>query len=197
MRFLDVLGRTVRSELGQMEAADLPGVSERTFRRWRDRHREEGGRDYWTATGRRRCGVREVVARHGLFCSLYTDRCSHYCETPQAGGPLSKTVLTQFGRALKQVGIEHIAAHSPQARGRFERMFDTLQDRPPKELALAGISTVGRPIGGSRTAISPSTTSGLPSRRSSRARRSSSMRPRLGARSCARRRTGRWATTTR
>jgi hypothetical protein len=87
-------------------------------------------------------GVREVVARHGLFCSLYTDRGSHYFETPEAGGPVSRTVLTQFGRALKQLGIEHIAAYSPQARGRSERMFGTLQDRLPKELALAGISTV-------------------------------------------------------
>jgi hypothetical protein len=51
-------------------------------------------------------------------------------------------VLTQFGRALNQLGIEHIAAYSPQARGRSERAFGTLQDRLPKEFALAGISTV-------------------------------------------------------
>jgi hypothetical protein len=87
-------------------------------------------------------GVGEVVAQHGLFCSLYTDRGSHYFETPEAGGRVSKTVLTQFGRALKQLGIEHIAAYSPQARGRSERVFGTLQDRLPKELALAGITTV-------------------------------------------------------
>ena len=55
---------------------------------------------------------------------------------------MSKTVLTQFGRALKQLGIEHIAAYSPQARGRSERVFGTLQDRLPKEFALAGITTV-------------------------------------------------------
>jgi hypothetical protein len=64
-------------------------------------------------------GVAEVVARHGLFCSLYTDRGSHYFLTPEAGGPVSRTVLTQFGRALKQLGIHHIAAYSPQARGAF------------------------------------------------------------------------------
>jgi ribosomal protein L34E len=87
-------------------------------------------------------GVREVVARHGLFCALYTDRGSHYFATPEAGGPVSKTLLTQFGRALKQLGIEHIAAYSPQARGRSERLFGTLQDRLVKEFALAGISTV-------------------------------------------------------
>ena len=265
MRFLDVLGRMERSELSQMEAAELLGVCERTFRRWRDRHREEGAsglldlrlrpslrrapaaaiermlglyRDLYrgftvkhfheqlgkrhnytlgytvtkvhlhraglvtpaktrsahrkkrprrpmvgmmlhqdasthawlagdagkqdlvvtmedatsalysaflvdeegTASSLR--GVREVVAKHGLFCSLYTDRGSHYFETPEAGSRVSKTVLTQFGRALKQLGIEHIAAYSPQARGRSERVFGTLQDRLPKEFALAGITTV-------------------------------------------------------
>ncbi len=265
MRFWDVLDRTARSDLSQMEAAELLGISERTFRRWRDRHREDGlaglsdrrlrpslrrapvaeiermlglyrdlyrgftvkhfheqlgkrhnytlgytvtklhlhraglvtpartrsahrkkrprrpmpgmllhqdaSRHVWlpgegrqhdlvvtledatsalysaflvdeegTASSLR--GVREVVAKHGLFCSLYTDRGSHYFLTPAAGGRVSKTVLTQFGRALKQLGIEHIAAYSPQARGRSERVFGTLQDRLPKELALAGITTV-------------------------------------------------------
>ena len=265
MRFSDVLGRTERSELSQIEAAELLGISERTFRRWRERHREEGApglsdrrlepsprrasvaeiermlglyRDIYrgftvkhfhehlirrhsyrlgytvtklhlhrsglvipargrsahrkrrprrpmvgmmlhqdasthawlaadagkqdlvvtmddatsaiysaflveqegTASSLR--GVRDVVAAHGLFCSLYTDRGSHYFETPAAGARVSKTVLTQFGRALKQLGIEHIAAYSPQARGRSERVFSTLQDRLPKELALARIGTV-------------------------------------------------------
>jgi hypothetical protein len=87
-------------------------------------------------------GLREVVAGHGLFCSLYTDRGSHYFHTPQAGGKVSRTELTQVGRALKQLGIEHVAAYSPQARGRSERAFRTLQDRLPKELALAGITAV-------------------------------------------------------
>ena len=87
-------------------------------------------------------GLREVIARHGLFCSLYSDRGSHYFYTPTAGEKVSKAQLTQVGRALKQLGIEHIAAYSPQARGRSERAFRTLQDRLPKELALAGISTV-------------------------------------------------------
>ncbi len=87
-------------------------------------------------------GVRDVVAAHGLFCSLYTDRGSHYFATPEAGGRVSKTLLTQVGRALRQLGIEHIAAYSPQARGRSERVFGTLQDRLPKELVLAGITTL-------------------------------------------------------
>jgi hypothetical protein len=76
------------------------------------------------------------------FLALYTDRGSHYFVTPKAGEKASKTQLTQVGRALKQLGIEHIAAYSPEARGRSERMFRTLQDRLPKELRLAGIRTL-------------------------------------------------------
>lgn len=87
-------------------------------------------------------GLREVVERHGLFCSLYTDRGSHYWYTPEAGGKVSKTQLTQVGRALSQLGIEHIAAYSPEARGRSERAFRTLQDRWPKDFRVAGITTI-------------------------------------------------------
>ena len=87
-------------------------------------------------------GLREVVEKHGLFCELYTDRGSHYFHTPVAGEKVSKTQLTQVGRALAQLGIKHIAAYSPQARGRSERPFRTLQDRLPKEFRLAGITTV-------------------------------------------------------
>jgi hypothetical protein len=87
-------------------------------------------------------GLREVVERHGLFCALYTDRGSHYFHTPEAGGPVDRGKLTPVGRALKQLGIEHIAAYSPQARGRSERAFRTLQDRLPKEMALAGMATM-------------------------------------------------------
>jgi len=87
-------------------------------------------------------GLAEVIARHGLFCELYTDRGSHYFHTPKAGEAVSKTVQTQVGRALAQLGIRHIAAYSPEARGRSERAFRTLQDRLPKELALAGVANL-------------------------------------------------------
>ena len=86
-------------------------------------------------------GLAEVIERHGLFCSLYTDRGSHYFFTPKAGGKVAKARPTQVGRALAQLGIEHIAAYSPQARGRMERLFGTLQQRLPQELRLAGITT--------------------------------------------------------
>jgi hypothetical protein len=84
-------------------------------------------------------GCLEVFTAHGLPSSLYTDRGSHYFYTPEAGGAVDKDRLTQVGRALKHLGIEHIPAYSPEARGRSERMFGTLQDRLIKELAKAGI----------------------------------------------------------
>ena len=87
-------------------------------------------------------GLCEVIARHGLFCALYTDRGSHYFHTPEAGGRVDRNNLTQVGRALAQLGIEHIPAYSPEARGRSERAFRTLQDRLPKEFRLAGISGI-------------------------------------------------------
>lgn len=88
------------------------------------------------------CGLAETFAAKGLPSSLYTDRGSHYFYTPEAGGPVDKKHLTQVGRALDRLGIEHIPAYSPEARGRSERMFGTLQDRLPKELKLAGITDI-------------------------------------------------------
>jgi hypothetical protein len=85
-------------------------------------------------------GIRDVIDQRGLFSSLYTDRGSHYWFTPKEGGKVSKTQLTQFGRAMKQLGIQMIAAYSPEARGRSERAFETHQDRLVKELALHGIT---------------------------------------------------------
>ena len=85
-------------------------------------------------------GVGETIETHGLFCSFYSDRGSHYWTTPAAGGKVDKVHLTQFGRALQQLGIEMIAAYSPEARGRSERAFATHQERLPKELAHAGIT---------------------------------------------------------
>ena len=84
-------------------------------------------------------GVRDVINRRGLFSTFYSDRGSHYWHTPEAGGKVDKRNPTQFGKAMKQLGIEMIAAYSPQARGRSERAFKTHQGRLPQELALAGI----------------------------------------------------------
>ncbi|MCZ6803361.1 MAG: helix-turn-helix domain-containing protein [Proteobacteria bacterium] len=84
-------------------------------------------------------GVSDTLKKHGLFSSFYSDRGSHYGPTPVAGGKVDKANLTPFGRALNHLGMQRIAAYSPQARGRNERMFKTLQARLPKALALHGI----------------------------------------------------------
>ena len=265
MKFEEVYGRSRRGVLSQLEAAEILGVSERTFRRWRDRFEAEGadglydrrlGRAsarrapadevmavlelfetrYWDFTakhfheklvsehGSRRSynwvrltlqahgllraaprrgahrrkrprralpgmmlhqdgsrhawladrpaldlivtmddatseiysaflveeegamssfrGLCEVIRERGLFCSLYTDRGSHYWRTAEAGGKVDKETPTQVGRALDRLGIEMIAAYSPEARGRSERMFATLQQRLPQELRLAGVTGI-------------------------------------------------------
>jgi transposase len=264
MKFEDVYGRTYRGELSQLEAAEVLGMSERTFRRWRERYEAAGAeglydrrlgrasarragvdevmavlelfetryfdftaRHFWEklvaehdfrrsynwvrltlqahgkitkaprrgahrrkrprrplagmmlhqdgsshewVSGRRWDlivtmddatsevysgffiaeegtmstfrGLGEVIAGHGLFCSLYADRASHCWHTPEASGKVDKDNPTQVGRALTRLGIELIAAYSPEARGRSERMFGTLQKRLPQELRLAGIGTM-------------------------------------------------------
>ena len=86
--------------------------------------------------------LREVVETKGVFCALYSDRGSHFFVTPKAGERVDKTRLTQVGRALKELGIQMIAAYSPQARGRSERSFGTWQGRLPQELRLAGITSL-------------------------------------------------------
>jgi transposase len=86
--------------------------------------------------------VREVVERKGCFCSLYSDRASHFFSTPKAGQPVDTRQPTQVGRALKELGIEPIPAYSPQARGRSERNFGTWQGRLPQELRIHKINTV-------------------------------------------------------
>ena len=264
MKFEEIYGRTYRGELSQMEAAEILGMSERTFRRWRDRFEAEGAeglydrrlgkvsarrvpvdtmievldlfdtryfdftaKHFWDKLvsahdfkrsynwvrltlqahnrirkARRRGahrrkrrrrplpgmmlhqdgsthewvpgqwwdlivtmddagsetysaffveeegtmstfeGLSEVISSQGLFCALYADRAGHYWHTPAAGGPVDKDNPTQVGRALRRLGIELIPAYSPEARGRSERMFGTLQKRLPQELRLAGITTM-------------------------------------------------------
>lgn len=89
-------------------------------------------------------GVGDVLLAKGLFSSLYTDRGSHYWHTPEAGGKVDKRNPTQFGVAMQRLGIEMIAAYSPEARGRSERAFGTHQGRLPHELALAGITDIAK-----------------------------------------------------
>jgi transposase len=86
--------------------------------------------------------LREVVETKGKFCALYSDRGSHFFVTPKGEERVDKTRLTQVGRAMKELGIQMIAAYSPQARGRSERSFGTWQGRLPQELRLKGIRSV-------------------------------------------------------
>jgi transposase len=87
-------------------------------------------------------GLHETIAAKGLFSSFYTDRGSHYFLTPQAGGKVDRNRLTQVGRALAELKIEHIASYSPEGRGRMERVFGTLQKRLPPLLRLNNITTI-------------------------------------------------------
>lgn len=86
--------------------------------------------------------LRAVVDHYGLPQALYTDRAHWAVHTPHAGAAPDRSKLTQLGRALHQLGIEHILGYSPAARGRSERANRTLQDRLVNELRLAGIRTI-------------------------------------------------------
>ena len=83
--------------------------------------------------------VRSYISEHGKPLAFYSDKFSVFrVNIPNA---LSGTGLTQFGRAMKELSIELICAHSPQAKGRVERANQTLQDRLVKELRLRAISS--------------------------------------------------------
>lgn len=85
--------------------------------------------------------IKNVVDKKGIFCSLYTDRASHFYLTKRAGDEVAKDHSTQLARALKELNIQPIPAYSPQARGRSERLNGTLQGRLPQELRLRSIKT--------------------------------------------------------
>jgi transposase len=86
--------------------------------------------------------LRTVFTTWGLPMALYTDRASWAFVTRKAHQPVDKTRVTQVGRALARLGVEHIPAYSAQARGRSERVNRTLQDRLVNELRVAGITTL-------------------------------------------------------
>jgi len=81
-----------------------------------------------------------VLRRYGRFCELYTDRGGHFCRTEAAGAGPDQEQNGQVAQALRALGIGQILAHSPQARGRSERAFGTLQGRLPQELRVNAIT---------------------------------------------------------
>ena len=85
--------------------------------------------------------LKHVLVRFGRFSELYTDRGSHFCRTSSAGEAPDEEQHGQVARVLSALGIRHILARSPEARGRGERAFGTIQGRLPQELRLAGIQT--------------------------------------------------------
>jgi len=85
--------------------------------------------------------LKHVLVRWGRFCELYTDRGSHFCTTTRAEAGPNEDQHGQVARVLRSLGIRHILARSPEARGRSERAFGTIQGRLPQELRLAGIKT--------------------------------------------------------
>jgi transposase len=87
-------------------------------------------------------GLRAVIERKGIFCTLYSDRGAHFWYTPKTGGKVDPERPTQVGRALQELGVRMIPSYSPQARGRSERSFSTWQGRLPQELRLRGIRTL-------------------------------------------------------
>jgi len=86
--------------------------------------------------------IKTVVEKKGVFCSLYTDRASHFFFTKKAGEDVSKDNLTQIGRSARELGIQPISGYSPQVRGRSEWLNRTLQVRIPQELRSRRIKTM-------------------------------------------------------
>ena len=141
-------------------------------------------------------GLAETIARKGLFCSLYTDRGGHYFHTPVAGGRVSREQPTQVGRALAELGVEHIAAYAPEARGRSERAFPPCRTGSRRSWRSPASPRWRPPTASSPSSTCRRTTPASPSRPRSRGRPSSPARLRPGATSSAGTRPGRSATTT-
>ena len=138
----------------------------------------------------------EVFGAHGLPLSLYTDRGSHYFHTPKAGGKVDRARLTQVGRALAHLGVEHIAAYSPQARGRSERAVSDLAG-PAAEGAGAwrGITTMEAANALLRDVYIPAHNARFAVAAEQEGRPSSPFPASIWPRSCASRRSARSATT--
>lgn len=88
---------------------------------------------------------KRYIRKHGIPLSVYCDKHTTYKSPaePSIEDEINGTApLSEFGRALTELGVKLIHAHSPQAKGRVERMFNTLQDRLVKEMTLRNITTI-------------------------------------------------------
>lgn len=84
--------------------------------------------------------LKEVLVKYGRFVSFYTDRGSHFCTTTKALEGPDEVQKGAVSLALQTLGIKHILARTPQARGRSERAFGTIQGRLPQELKINNIT---------------------------------------------------------
>ena len=156
MRFEEAYFGWSEDRLTQEEAALILGVSDRTFRRYISRYEENGVAGLMdkrlARASFRRAPVDEVMALVDRYSTRHRGR-----------GQGQQDQLTQFGRAMKSLGIQMIAAYSPEARGRSERAFGTHQDRLVAEDRL-WITPYSENQRGKRTsaALPPAQTSGPP-----------------------------------
>ena len=91
--------------------------------------------------------LKDIIDHHGVPLALYSDRHGIFQRSPKESESLEEQLRgrrdpTQFGRALEELGIRLILAHTPQAKGRIERVWGTFQDRLVSELRLAGATTI-------------------------------------------------------
>src|SRR2546430_1595094 len=162
MKVYEVLVQALKERQPWIHVAEVLGVSARTVRRLRWRYEHDGFEglfDHRRRTPSPRCApvaegepvesadvimaaLRAVLETHGIPGALYTDRAGWAVYTPTSGSAPDRSKLTQVGRALAKLGIEHIVGFSPQARGRSERANGTLQGRLVNELRVAEIRTM-------------------------------------------------------
>jgi hypothetical protein len=102
--------------------------------------------------------LREVIEREGLFCALYSDRASLFFVTPKAGEPVDKSLLTQVGPVLKELGVQMIPAYSPQARGPSDAVSAPGRVAGRKNFAWPASPQSNKPTASCASITSPSLT---------------------------------------
>src|SRR5436305_1292131 len=140
-----VMMKAINGEITWLQAADILGVTARHMRRMRRAVEIQGFGELRDGEGTRAVRRRRIpVATIRELCRLkrevYADRGSHFCRTAKVGDAPAGEQHGQVAQALRALGIRQILARSPEARGRSERAFGTIQGRLPQELRLAAIT---------------------------------------------------------